>query len=271
MLRVMLKKVFQEIGLSDNANRIFMRLLESGPTPARRLAENLNIPRPSVYDNLKILIKHGLVVEREEENKKVFQIDNIRNLQIILKDKINYLTNQEKETKNILDNFSKNSNNIEPKIKFYSGIDGIKQVLKDMLWYENIETLTMWPISEMIEILGKEYLADLNRKRIRQNISIKGIWPQDKAVNLKEYPFLGVGKRHLRELRLAPKNMLWNMSYWLYEDKVAFISSRQEGFGFVIHSKDFSELIKTQFEVIWKISKPIKPESLHTDPFLKTV
>ena len=39
------------------------------------------------------------------------------------------------------------------------------------------------------------------------------------------------------------------MSYW-YADKVAFISSRQETFGFVIHSRDFAEMMKAQFEVI---------------------
>jgi len=171
----------------------------------------------------------------------------------------------------MLPTLSKQTKNIEPKIKFYSGAEGVKQVLRDMLWYKNIETLTMWPMSEMVEILDKEYLADLNRKRIRRNISIKGIWPESKAVNLKEYPFLGVGKKHLRELRIAPKNMRWNMSYWLYEDKVAFISSRQEGFGFVVHSKDFSDLIRTQFEVIWEISKRIKPQSKYTDKFLETI
>lgn len=116
----------------------------------------------------------------------------------------------------------------------------------------------MWPISEMVDILGREYIADLNRRRIRQKISIRGVWPRDKSVDLKEHPFLGIGKGHLRELRFAPKEMIWNMSCWLYADKVAFISSRQEFFGLVIHSKDFVELQKAQFEVIWKKIKTDK-------------
>ena len=49
--------------------------------------------------------------------------------------------------------------------------------------------------------------------------------------------------------------MTWDMGYWMYEDKVAFLSSEKEGFGFVIHSKDFANLIKVQFEEIWKVSK----------------
>jgi hypothetical protein len=51
--------------------------------------------------------------------------------------------------------------------------------------------------------------------------------------------------------------MTWDMGYWLYEDKVAFLSSEKEGFGFVVQSKDFANLMKVQFEEIWKISTTV--------------
>lgn len=267
----MIKKILDDIGLPDNASRIYMRLVETGYSSARQLAENLNLPRPTVYDNLKLLIKNGLVIEKEEENKKIFGIDDIKNLQNLLTSKIDLLKSDQKKIVDIIPDLKFGFKSLEPKIKFYSGTEGIKQVLKDLLWYENIETLTMWPISEMVKILGAEYLENLNIKRIRQKISIRGIWPQNKAVNFKDYPFLGVGKSHLRELRFAPKGMSWNMSYWLYADKVAFISSEREYFGFIIHSRDFAELMKSQFEIIWKLSKIIKPQPQYTNKFLEGV
>ena len=200
----------------------------------------------------------------------MFNIDEPNEFERLLDDKIDNLNKAKKKIKDWRSNL-KTSPALEPKIKFYSGIDGIRQVLRDMLWHDNIETYTMWPISDMVDILGREYLEDLNRKRIKQKISIKGIWPANKAVKLKEYPFLGVGKGHLRELRIAPSPMNWDMSYWLYSDKIAFISSEAESFGFVVHSRDFTNLMKQQFEVIWKISKPVKPQPKYTDSFLKTV
>ena len=267
----MIKKILNDIGLPDNASRIYMRLLEIGHSSARQLAENLNLPRPTVYDTLKLLIKNSLVVEKEEENKKIFGIDDIKNLQNLITSKIDLLKSNQQKIIETLPELKLGFKSLEPKIKFYSGTEGIKQVLKDLLWYENIESLTMWPISEMVKILGAEYLENLNIRRIRQKISIRGIWPQNKSVNFKDYPFLGAGKGHLRELRLAPKGMNWNMSYWLYADKVAFISSEQEYFGFVVHSRDFAELMKSQFEIIWKLSKPIKPQPQYTDVFLEKV
>jgi hypothetical protein len=160
---------------------------------------------------------------------------------------------------------------IEPKIKFYSGKEGLKQVMNHIMWHRDIDTTIMWPMNEVLHVLGKEYLEELNKKRIERNISIRGIYPSDSKPDFKKYPFLGVGKKHLRYIRLAPKAMIWNMGYWMYEDKIAFISSQKESFGFVIHSKDFAQLMKTQFEAIWNLSKPVKAEPQNTDKFLETI
>ncbi len=267
----MIQDILHEFNLPEATGAVYERLLENGPSSARRIAENLNLPRPSVYDNLKVLIGLDLVSEREEGGKKVFQASDTKNLTRLISEKIFDLQKKEKEIKNLVANWPAKNKNIEPQIKFYPGVEGVKKILKDMLWYENIETLTMWPIKDMVEILGQQYLWDLNRRRIRQKISIRGIWPRDKTVDIKSYPFLGVGTGHLRQLRLAPKGMTWNMSYWLYADKVVFISSQAESFGFMVNSRDFVELIKVQFEQIWKISQPIKAQPKYTNEFLKSV
>jgi len=267
----MLDKILKELGFSDNTVKIYNRLIDTGYSSARQLAENLNLPRPTVYDNLKLLMDNELVVEKMEESKRLFGVDDIKNLKHLVSSKIEELKNNERIIEELLPGLKLKTKALEPKIKFYNGSEGIKKVLKDLLWYKDIETYTMWPISEMVEILGEEYLANLNRRLIRQNISIKGIWPKDKEVDFKKCPYLGIGTGHLRQLRLAPKNMTWNMSYWLYADKVAFISSKTESFGFVIHSRDFANLIKSQFNVIWELSKPIKEQPQYTNDFLKTV
>ncbi|MFA6382615.1 MAG: helix-turn-helix domain-containing protein [Candidatus Buchananbacteria bacterium] len=267
----MLQDVLKNIGLPPTASRIYLRLIETGISSARQLAENLNIPRPSVYDNLKILIKLGLVTEQDKENKKLFQIDDVKNISRLVKDKISDLQTEEKKLKDIIPNLSKKIDYLEPKIKFYSGSEGVRRALNDILWYENIETLCIWPISEMIEVLSPEFLAEHNKKRIRRKIALRTIWPQDKAVKFKQFPFLGVSNGFFREIRLAPKGMTWNMSYWLYADKVAFISSRQENFGFTVHSRDFTELIKSQFELVWPLCQKIQVNPNDTAGFLKTV
>ncbi len=267
----MLQDILKNLNIPETATRVYLRLLEVGISSARQLAENLNIPRPSVYDNLKILIKLGLVTEIDQENKKLFRIDDIKNLSHLVKGKIDNLQQQEKKLKDIIPSLAKQLDYLEPKIKFYSGQEGIRRATNDILWYENIETLAIWPISEIMEVLGPDYLRENNRKRIKRKISIRAIWPRDKAVKFKQYPFMGVGKDFYREIRLASSGMTWNMGYWLYADKIAFISSRKESFGFTVHSRDFTELIKSQFELVWPLCQKIKVNPKDTADFLKTI
>ena len=267
----MLKKLFKELGLSETAHRIYLMLLENGSSSARMLAENLGLPRPSVYDNLKVLIQKGLVLEREEGAKKSFQVDDVKNLPRLISERMNALKEEKEELDALLPQLLKQTTSVEPKIRFYSGVEGVQQVLNDILWYENTPTLSMWPISEMIGVMGKEYFENHNRRRILQNISIRGIWPENRMVGFKDHPFLGTGSGHLRELRVGPKGMSSDMGYWIYADKVAFLSSRKETFGFIIHSRDFAEMMKAQFEVIWKGSKAITSKPEETAAYLETI
>jgi HTH-type transcriptional regulator, sugar sensing transcriptional regulator len=269
--QIMLTKLFKELGLGENEEAIYQALIEKGSMTARQLSDQLSIQRTSVYDYIETLRDKGLVVERVEGNKKLFQADDPKNLLSLLKSKIHSLSEEEKALKEALPSLSAAAASVQPRIKFYSGIEGVKQVLNDFQWQSNIETVSFWPISEMIDVLGKDYFEQLNINRIRQKIFTKALWPEDKKVSLKENPFMGCGKAFYRDIRIAPKHITWDMGYWIYGDKVAFVSSKKEVFGFVIQSKDFAQMMHAQFDVAWNISKLLKPEPQHTDTFLKRV
>ena len=267
----MLKEVFEQLGLSDNAHRVYVQLLENGASSARTLSQNLGIPRPSVYDTLGILIRNGLIIERNEENKKFFQIDDVEHLSRLLEERTQALERQQSELEKLLPTLLKGGTSVEPRIRFFTGLEGLKQIRNDILLYKNIETISMWPIREMIDLLGKEYFEILNRRRIKNKISIRAVWPPNRTVDFKSNPFVGTGPKHLRELRIGPKGFHSDMGYWIYADKVAFISSRKETFGFIIHSRDFAEMLKSQFEVLWNASTPIHSAPKDTEAFLKTI
>lgn len=251
----MFEKIFEELGLSPITEKVFNDLITKGPGTARQLADRINIPRPSVYDHIKILIKNGLVAEKDDNGKKHFFVDDIGSIQELISDKIKILELEKVKFSNSLPSLLKKVSFVEPQIKFYSGKDGLKQVLNHIMLNSNIETMLMWPMSEMMKVLGPDYLETLNEKRVKRNIFLRVIWPMDKKLDVKKYPYLGSGEDHLRDLRFTPKEMTWDMGYWMYEDRVAFLSSEKEGFGFVVHSRDFANLMKVQFEQIWKISK----------------
>lgn len=247
--------IFKELGLSPISEQVFNTLINNGPSSAKSLSDKIGIPRPSVYDHLKILTNSGLVTEKIEDGKKIFLIDDVKNIEELLDDRIKSLQQEKAKFQSSLSSLLKKTSTGEPKIKFYSGREGVKQVLNAIMLNRNIDTELMWPMSEMMKVLGPEFLEELNDKRVKRNINLRVIWPQDKKLNTKDYPYLSSGDDHLRELRFAPKGMTWDMGYWMYEDKVAFLSSVQEGFGFVVQSREFAHLMKIQFEQVWKVAQ----------------
>lgn len=240
-----LEKTLEELGLSETTARVYTALLKHGKATARLLAETVGIPRPSVYDHLERLKKEGLVVELEEDNKKFFQVDDPKNILKLIGARVDALKVEEKKITESLPELLKSVRGIEPKVKFYAGADGFRRVLNDILWNEDIEILCMWPYEEMREVAGREYLKRFTQQRIDQNITLRSIWSRHGVPPIK------IQKE---ETRLAPKEMEWNMGYIIYDDKVAFISSRAESFAFIVTSSDFHDLMKAQFEVVWKAS-----------------
>lgn len=45
------------------------------------------------------------------------------------------------------------------------------------------------------------------------------------------------------------------MGYIIFDNKVIFISSKSEGYAFVVESDEFTALQKVQFESLWKSCK----------------
>jgi sugar-specific transcriptional regulator TrmB len=251
----MLEDILKKINVSGTPARIYMELIKLGPCSARRLAETLSLPRPSIYDGLKILQKEDLIVERQEDNKKIFGANDPKSVKHSIEDKISELQEANKELQQILPMLHKNIETVEPKIRFFSGKEGLWKMYREVLWYKDIKIYSVWPIKEIINLFGKEQFEKFHKKREKQNIWIDVVWPHDKVVN---YPWLQSNKKQLREIRVAPKDITWDMGYWIFDDKVMFVSSRKELFGFVVQSKDFQGLMKNQFDMLWKASKKFK-------------
>ena len=255
----MLQNAFQELGLSETHVRVYASLAEYGPSSARQLAERLGINRPTMYEYLKALTKKGLVMERFEEAKNLYQIDNPKQVSRLLDEKIERLAEEKKFIEKELPAFLRHAESIDPKFKLYSGQEGARQALNQVVYSGEKEVLVMYSIEDVTRLLGHENMLELNEKRVQNKMSARGIWAYTDKVNElnKKYNRLD-GKDSIREVRMAPKAMAeLKMGYWLAGNTAAFISTKREAYGFVIRSQDFADFLRSQFEMIWSVSKLI--------------
>lgn len=246
-----LRQILSSLDIPYPASKIYKELLESGENTPATLSKKLNIKRTSVYDYLKLLKSKGLILEKDVDNKTYFLVGNINDVEFLIKEQI-------KKQKENLEDFLNIKNNLDvketsqAKIKFFDNKENLKLVLYNTLFTREKVLYSLWPYSEMLEVLGRKDLEEINVSRINKNIKLKVIWPH-KVQKLKSHIWDKLDKN--LERRYAPADSKFSMGYIAYDDKVAFISSKAEGYAFVVESREFAELTKMQFEKLWEVSR----------------
>lgn len=267
----MIEKTLEALDISPDESRTYLALLESGPSAAGKLAKKMGTPRPSVYGFLKRLIDKGAVTQTIKGGVTQFVAAKPESITRLFREKMEALEASRAKFETMIPALEKKiaRDFMSPRFEFFEGREGVQNVLKDLLLYSGIETYAFWPIKEMIDILSPEFFHYHNKVRIQNRISVKALWPRKHIVDIKTHPYLGVGKDHLRELRISPDSVEFSMGYWIYKDKIAFLSSSRESFGFIIESREMAGMMKAQHQVIWGLSKPlpVKPEDMA--PFIR--
>lgn len=132
---------------------------------------------------------------------------------------------------------------VVPKIKFFEGKDGVKQILKDIMWHDHITLHIIWPYTEMEHVFDAAFLQWFDERRKVRQLSAEVI---TNCSDFEKSPtLLTGGKKDV--LRSLSKDVILPMATIIYDAKVATISSQKESFGFIVESKEFSNLERLKF------------------------
>ena len=266
----MIENLLKSLDFDEHEVRSYLFLLEKGSQTAGALAKGLGVPRSSLYGFLKRLTQENLVVESQKNGVKIFVAEPPEKVNLLFGQKMEILQKAQSEYIKILPELkSRQGKKYQtPKFQVFEGTEELKNALKDMLLYRDIETQAFWPQKKMVEILSGEFLRYHNKQRIKSNLSVRAIWPQQQKVKIKDHPYFGSGEKFLREIRIAPPGIDFYMGYWVYGNKIVFISSTRESFGFIIQSQEMAQMLKTQFEIMWQISRPLLVKKQDAESFL---
>ncbi len=267
----MIDTTLQNLGLHEGEAQAFLFLLEHGAQTAGNLAKKTGISRPSLYGFLKKLQAQGFVLESQKNGIKTFQASSQEKILAIVNERAALMEKGKSDIEKIFSQMHAGALPRNPKFQLFEGKESVRQALNDILLHRNMETKSFWPIKTMISVLGEDFFRKLNRERIKRNIYIRAIWPEQQRVDIRTHPYLGVGEKFHREIRVAPKEIDFEMGYWIYENKVVFLSSVKESFGFIVESRELADMLSTQFNMIWKVSKKISVPDSYTQGFLDDI
>jgi HTH-type transcriptional regulator, sugar sensing transcriptional regulator len=247
-----IKEILSGINIPFPAQKVYVSLLEDGKATARTLSHRTGITRTSIYDQLKVLLSKGLIIERDIEGAAIFEVGDVRQLSILLDDQVGKLSSQQEYLAKNMNSLVNKSQSVQPKIRFFEGKDGAKQLLKDILWHDDITLYLYWPYVHMLDFLGSDFLLWFDERRKVRDIPLRTIWGH-RGEKIKKHIFSEDGPDVERRY-LTQKNIP-SMGYIIYDKKVAFISSRKESFGFIVESAEFASLQKMQFDILWNAAK----------------
>ena len=130
-----IKERLKGIGLSDAETAVYMALLSLGPQPASVAAKKSGLKRAHTYNVLEDLIRSGIVQEFTKSGIKYFTCLPPQVLVTILEQREQELDARKKKLLEVLPDLEhiRNPAILQPKVRFFSGIDGIKQIYEDTI------------------------------------------------------------------------------------------------------------------------------------------
>lgn len=245
-----IKTILEEFGLSNSESKVYLSLLQLGPTPARAIARNSGVNRGTAYDHLKKLVDLGLA-SFYRKGKQHFVAEPPERLLEAVEDKQTKLqrlkVNIAEKLPELKSVFAQQGG--KPSVRVYEGTRGVKKILEDVL-----KTVTELERKEYCvyssatakerEIIYEEF-PEFNKKRIENKINVKTI-------------SLGIGGElsgmDERKWLDGAKNISRSTHEIIYGGKVAHIGLDDSNapFGVIIENQGIFETQKMIFELNWK-------------------
>lgn len=233
-----IKDSLRASGMTENESKIYVSLLELGPTQAGKISQKTGLHRRVVYDTVEMLIKKGLIGYILKNNKKLFQASDPNKILEIIKEK-------EASVLEILPTMASLFTQTKEKeeTNFYKGKNGLKTVFEDQLNYKEIKIIGASQIA--YEVL-QFYFKWFDKRRVEKKIKTKIIFNKSsEKINIP-----------MSEIRYLPEKYSSPLAINIYGDKVAIILwSKEDPLAIVIKNKEISHGYQKHFEMMWKSSK----------------
>lgn len=230
----------KQAGLTENESKVYIALLDLGPSLAGQISRKIGLHRRTVYDTAEMLIKKGLIGYILKNNRRLFQASNPNRILEIIQEKENSLLELMPE---LQEKFQTTREKEET--NFYKGKEGLKTVFEDQLTTKG-EILILGASPKAYEIL-QFYFKWYDKTRKAKKIKAR-IIASDKKIK----------KIALAEIRYLPEKYSNPVSVNIYGNKVAIILwQSSQPLAIVIKNKEIAEGYKNYFEVMWKISRKV--------------
>lgn len=244
------------LGLSRKESGVYVALLELGHGTVSEISRKAGINRTTGYDILGALEGFGLVRISGKEPKQEYVAESPDSLTRFLEKRL-------KETKESIESAKdfvpelKSIHKVEdrPQVKFYEGLEGMKQVYEDTLTATE-PIIACANYDDMHRTMG-DYFPEYYERRAKKGVHAIGMVPATPLA----YERARRGKEEDRELTIVPPDMLpITPEIDIYDNKMMIVSWREK-LGIIIESKEIADAMKSVFKLALAEAKRLEKEA----------
>ena len=239
----------KNLNLSDKEARVYLSLLELGPSTPYKIAKRAHLKRPTAYVIAEELVEKGLIIQVTGEKNKLYMA---RSPEAYFEDVENKFRIAKRALPELMALQRKTSE--KPNILYFEGMEGIKQVYDYRLKeFHGKEIVGFFARTKDVDPeLSEKVFFPWNEYKKKNNINVRGFTPDD--VGLQSYSdFLssdGAGGKILA--RFLPENMYGadcSLEIFEWGVRIVIMSSKQ---ALIIESEKFARTMKDVFELLWQ-------------------
>lgn len=237
-----IKQILQQFGFQGKKADIYLASLELGSATVIEIAKKSGVKRTTCYDILMELEKEGAISETVKGKKRLFIGENPENLQKKLREKESLFSEILPQLQSVY-----NIKGTKPKIQFYEGKEGLREVYTDTLKYSG--EILGFVSDAVVHVLGDDWAESYLKARTKKGIRLRGIYPATDWLKTNMEPR---DQAQLRSSKLIdPKKYPFSIEINIYgHQKVALMSAREET-GIIIEGKEIYNTLKLIFELLW--------------------
>ena len=246
-------KPLEEIGFTNGESKVYMALLDLGPSTTGQIIKLADVSRSKVYEMLEKLITEGVVSFVIRENVKYYEAANPKVLIDLIEKKRAALSIQKKHLAKTIDALSKRTGirKLPQTASVYEGFEGIRTIYNLVL--ENLKSGDEYFACQVEPEVFKDdfikFIRDYHKQRAKKDIRVKLLSLEENRKNVIK----AMSGLKGMEMRFTAKPM--PLATLVFGDYVATFVWGKDPIGIVIRSKTISSRYKRFFAYLWSASK----------------
>ena len=242
----------RSLGLSDNESKVYLAMLELGPSPVMEIARKAEINRPTAYAQIETLKKKGLVSTQTKGKKQLYIAESPEHLEFVIDRQLSEIKNKKDEFQNILPELLNlyATSGSRPQVRFFEGKEGILRMQEIVLKSNTDEILAVASLDQIFNLFPS-HVNNYSNKRVDKGIRSRLIYTYSKGPTLKDND-----EKMLRTSKFVSEEMMpLSGDLSIYGDSVAISALTGKISGIIIDHPEIAKSFKSFFELIWNSIK----------------